>query len=128
AAAAGVLLSFWGVDLLVALNKNNLPRASEIGVNWRALVFTLMLSLLVAVALGLVPALRSAGKDLQATLNESGRGQSASGFSHRLRSLLVVSQVALTFVLLIGAGLLARSFLQLLRVDPGFRPESAVAM
>jgi putative ABC transport system permease protein len=128
AAAAGVLLSFWGVDLLVALNQNNLPRASEIGVNWRALIFTLMLSLLVAVALGLVPALRSAGKDLQSTLNESGRGQSANAFSHRLRSLLVVSQVALTLVLLIGAGLLARSFIQLLRVDPGFHPESAVAM
>ncbi|MGA9770168.1 MAG: ABC transporter permease [Blastocatellia bacterium] len=128
AAAIGALLSLWGVDLLVALNKGNLPRASEIGVNGRALIFTLALAMLVAVALGLFPALKSAGKDLQSTLKESERGQSANSVSHRLRGLLVVSQVALTLILLIGAGLLIRSFVQLLRIDPGFRPESAVAM
>ncbi len=128
AAAVGALLSLWGVDALVALNKGNLPRASEIGVNGRALIFTLGLSMLVAVALGLFPALKSAGKDLQSTLKESERGQSANSVSHRLRGLLVVSQVALTLILLVGAGLLIRSFMQLLQVDPGFRPESAVAM
>jgi len=128
AAAFGVLLSLWGVDALVALNKGNLPRASEIGVNGRALIFTLGLSMLVAVALGLFPALKSAGKDLQSTLKESERGQSANSVSHRLRGLLVVSQVALTLILLVGAGLLIRSFMQLLQVDPGFHPESAVAM
>lgn len=128
AAAAGVALAFWGVDALVALNRDNLPRASEIGVNGRALFFALALSMIVAVGLGLVPALRSAGRDLQSTLKESGRSQSSNAFSQSLRSLLVISQVALTLVLLIGAGLLARSFIELLRVDPGFRPESAVAM
>jgi predicted permease len=128
AAAVGVLLSLWGVDVLVALNKGNLPRASEIGVNGRALIFTLGLSMIVAVVLGIVPALRSSGKDLQSTLKESERGQSSNSTSHRLRSLLVISQVALTLILLIGAGLLSRSFMQLLRIDPGFRPESAVAM
>lgn len=128
AAAVGVLLSVWGVDVLVALNKGNLPRADEIGVNGRALIFTLGLSMLVAVVLGLVPALRSSGKDLQSTLKESERGQSSNSVSHRLRGLLVISQVALTLILLIGAGLLSRSFMQLLQIDPGFRPESAVAM
>jgi predicted permease len=127
-AAFGVMLSFWGVDILLALNKGNLPRAAEIGVNLRVLSFTLMLSLLTAFLLGLVPALRGSRLDLHTTLKESGRGQSANRSGHRLRGLLVVSQVALTLVLLIGAGLLVKSFVKLLRVDPGFQPESAVAM
>jgi putative ABC transport system permease protein len=105
-----------------------LPRADEIHVDVRALVFTLGLALVVALVLGLVPVLRNSDKDLHAALNQSSRGQSANAVSRYLRSLLVVSQVALTLMLLIGAGLLGRSFLQLLKVDPGFRPESAVAM
>ncbi|MEK6410811.1 MAG: ABC transporter permease [Acidobacteriota bacterium] len=127
AGVLGVLLSLWGVDLLIGLDQKALPRANEIGVDARALVFTIGLSGLVAVALGLVPALRSSGTDLVTNLKEAGRGQSA-GARSRLRSALVVSQVALTLMLLIGAGLLGKSFLRLLRVDPGFRIESAVAM
>jgi len=124
----GVLLSFWGVKLLIGVDQKVLPRLDEIGVDARALMFTLGLSFLVAVILGLVPALRSSGTDLVSNLKEAGRGQSAGAASSRLRSLLVVSQVALTLVLLIGAGLLGKSFLRLLRIDPGFRIESAVAM
>lgn len=127
-AAFGVMLSFWGVDILLALNKDNIPRVAEISVNLRVLSFTLILSLLTAFMLGLMPALRGSRMDLHTTLKESGRGQSANSSSHRLRALLVVSQVALTLVLLIGAGLLGKSFVKLLRVDPGFHPESAVAM
>ncbi len=127
AAALGTLLSLWGVDLLVGLNEY-LPRGREISVDLRALTFTIGLSLLTAVILGLVPALRSTDTDLQANLKEASRGQSAAAVSSRLRGLLVISQVALTLVLLIGAALLGKSFVELLRVDPGFRPESVVAM
>jgi predicted permease len=128
AGSLGVLLSFWGVSLLIGVDQKALPRMDEIGVDARALAFTLGLSFLVALILGLVPALRGSRTDLVANLKDAGRGQSASAASSRLRSLLVVSQVALTLVLLIGAGLLGKSFLRLLQIDPGFRIESAVAM
>ncbi len=127
AGALGALFSSWGVNILVALN-HHLPRADEITVNARVLLFTLALSLLIAVVLGLVPALRNSENDLESSLRESGRGQSTNAFTRRLRGLLVVSQVALTVVLFTGAALLGKSFLQLLKIDPGFRPESAVAM
>src|SRR5207248_678658 len=124
----GLVLSFWGVDALISLNQNNLPRADEISVNARVLLFTFAVSALVAVVLGLVPLLRFGGGDLQGSLKESGRGQSANVASQRLRGLLVVTQVALTLVLLVGAGLLVKSFVRLLQIDPGFRTDSAVAM
>jgi putative ABC transport system permease protein len=127
-AGFGVMLSFWGVDILLALNKDNLPRTAEIGVNLRVLGFTLVLSLLTAFILGVLPALRGSRLDLHTTLKESGRGQSVNASAHRLRALLVVSQVALTFVLLTGAGLMGKSFVKLLSIDPGFHPESAVVM
>ena len=127
AGALGVLLSFWGVDLLLGLNKQSLPRMSEIGVNARAVAFTLGLSLLIAAVLGVVPLLRFSTRDLETSLRESGSG--ARGYAGRhLRSLLVVAQMALTLILLVGAGLLGKSFYRLLQIDPGFRTESAVAM
>ena len=128
AGALGVLISFWGVEALISLNHGKLPRADEISVDARALVFTFALSLVVAVALGLLPLVRFGGRDLSERLKEGGRAQSASAASQRLRGSLVTAQVALTLVLLVGAGLLVRSFLKLLQVDPGFRTESAVAM
>jgi predicted permease len=126
--AFGVLFSFWGVDLILRLNQGSLPRADEISVNARALVFTLALSALVAIALGVVSVLHVGSRDLQAGLKEAARGQTAHSAGKRLRGLLVIAQVALTLVLLVGAGLLGKSFVELLRVDPGFRPESAVVM
>jgi putative ABC transport system permease protein len=128
AGGLGVLLSFWGVDALIGLNEGNLPRADEISLNARALTFTFALSSLVAVALGLVPLLRFGGRDLQEGLKEAARGQSANVASHRLRATLVMTQVALTMVLLVGAGLLIKSFIKVLEIDPGFSTESAVAM
>lgn len=128
AGGLGLLFSFWGVDALIALNQGQLPRADEISVNLRALGFTFALSSLVAVALGFVPLFRFGGRDLQEGLKEAARGQTASAVSTRLRALLVVTQVALTLVLLVGAGLLVKSFSKLLQIDPGFRTESAVAM
>src|SRR6266850_7244599 len=127
AGALGVLLSFWGVDLLLGLNQRSLPRMNEIGVNARAVAFTLGLSLLIAAVLGVVPLLRFSTRDLETSLREAGSG--ARGYAGRhLRSLLVVAQMALTLILLVGAGLLGKSFYRLLRIDPGFRTESAVAM
>jgi putative ABC transport system permease protein len=127
AGALGVLLSFWGVELLVGLNQQNLPRVNEIGVDVRAIAFTFGLCLLVAVVLGLVPLLRFSSRDLEGSLRETARGQSGQA-GQRLRSLLVVAQMALTVILLVAAGLLGKSFHRLLQIDPGFRTESAVAM
>jgi putative ABC transport system permease protein len=128
AGGLGALISFWGVDTLISLNHGKLPRADEISVDARALIFTLALSSLVAVGLGLLPLVRFGGRDLSDRLKEGGRAQSASAASQRLRGALVTAQVALTLVLLAGAGLLVKSFFKLLQVDPGFRTESAVAM
>ncbi|HXD30576.1 MAG TPA: ABC transporter permease [Pyrinomonadaceae bacterium] len=127
AGVVGVLISFWGVNILLGLNQESLPRLNEIGVNTRAIAFTFGLSLLIAVALGIAPLLRFSTKDLETNLRESGTG--ARGYAGgRLRSLLVVVQVALTLILLVGAGLLGKSFYRLMQIDPGFRTESAVAM
>src|SRR4030095_1604077 len=126
AGALGVLFSFWGVDLLLRLNQQSLPRTTEISVDARTLAFTLGLSVLVAIVLGLVPMLRLRS-NIESDLKEGGRSQSGSK-GQRARALLVTSQMALTMILLIGAGLLVKSFYRLLQVDPGFRTESAVAM
>lgn len=127
AGALGVVISFWGVDLLLGLNQQSLPRINEIGVNARVVLFTLGLSLMIGIVLGLVPLLRFSTKDLERTLRETSPG--ARGYAgQRMRSLLVVGQMALTLMLLVGAGLLGKSFYRLLQVDPGFKTESAVAM
>jgi len=125
AAALGALLARAGVTLLLRLDQTNLPRLNVIKVDVRALLFACGLAVLVAVALGLLPALRFARQDLPKGLKESGRGQTSGG---RLRGLLVAVQISLTLVLLTGAGLLGRSFLKLSQVDPGFKIGGAVAM
>ena len=127
AGALGVLFAFWGVNLLLGLNQQALPRANEIGVNARAIGFTLGLSVLIAVVLGIVPLLRFSIKDLEANLREAGGATLGSAGQHS-RNVLVVVQMALTMILLVGAGLLGKSFYRLLQIDPGFRTESAVAM
>jgi predicted permease len=125
---AGVLISFWGVKVIVDLNRGTLPRADEIGVNGRVLVFTFALSVLVAVSLGLIPLLRFGRRDFQQDMKEGARGESAGAAANRWRAMLIVAQISLTTVLLVGAGLLIKSFIKVLEVDPGFRTESAVAM
>lgn len=124
--ALGLLLAFWVLDLLVALSPEQLPRINEVGIDTRTLLFALMLSLLTSLLFGLAPALRVSRPELQEALKEGGR--SASAGSGRLRNLLVVSEVALTLVLLVSAGLLLKSFWQLLSVDPGFNPENVMTM
>jgi putative ABC transport system permease protein len=127
AGTIGVLFAYWGVNLLLGLNQQALPRMNEIGVNARAVGFTLGLSVVIAVVLGIVPLLRFSTKDLEANLREAGSGTPGFAGQHS-RNLLVVAQMALTLILLVGAGLLGKSFYQLLQIDPGFRTESAVAM
>jgi putative ABC transport system permease protein len=126
--ALGVFLAYWGVALIVGIYHGNLPRIGEIGVDSTVLVFTVGISLLVGILLGLVPSLHLSNNHLQADLQEAGRGSSGGHSGSRIRNSLIVSQVALTLILLVGAGLLGRSFQRLLAVNPGFQPESAVAM
>jgi len=127
AAGLGALLASFGVSLLLLLGKDALPHINTIAVDGRVLLFSMALAVLIAVALGLLPALRLRNHDLQAGLKE-GRGQSADVTKKRLRGALVAAQIGLTIVLLTGAGLLGRSFLKLMQIDPGFKTESAIAM
>ncbi len=128
AGSVGVLVAVWGVDLIVRIYAGNLPGVGAIGVNGTVLLFALVLSLFLGVILGLVPVFNNSRRLLQSDLQEAGRGQSASRAGTRVRNLLIVGQVALTLMLLVGAGLLGRSFQRLLEVRPGFEPENAVAM
>ena len=126
--ALGVLLALWGVDALVALAPHNLPRLDDISVNLPVLGFALGLTLLVAVGLGTATALRATAADPQAALAEGSRGAAGSLASQRLARVLVGVQLAVTLVLLAGAGLLGRSLLRVLSVDPGFRTSNIVSM
>jgi predicted permease len=123
----GLLLAYWGVRLLVALNQENIPRAGEIGLDGRVLAFTVGVSLLTGIIFGLAPALQASKSDLHDTLKEGGRSGSAGG-RRGVRGALVVVEMALALVLLVGAGLLVKSFLRLQQVSPGFRPEKLLAM
>ncbi|HEV2349108.1 MAG TPA: ABC transporter permease [Terriglobia bacterium] len=126
--ALGVLLAQWGVDALLALAPPNLPRIDDVSLNLPVLMFALGISVLVAVGLGTVTALRATGADPQAALAEGTRGAVGSLTSQRLARALIGGQVAVTLVLLVGAGLLARSLLRVLSVDPGFRTTHIVTM
>jgi len=125
--ALGLLLAKWGVNILVAMATQILPRAGEVGLDARVIYFTSLLSLLTGVVFGLAPALQTSKADAQTALKEGGSaGESRQ--SHWLRSLLVVAEVAAAFVLLIGAGLMINSFVHLRRVDAGLRSENALTM
>src|SRR5581483_4033684 len=124
--ATGLLLAYWLVSLLGSLNSTDtfgeLGRLSAITIDRRVLGFTLLTSLATGVLFGLLPALRLSRPDVHTSLKEGGRGGGIHG--RGLRSALMVSEVALAIVLLVGAGLLIRSFVKLLRVDPGYRAEN----
>jgi putative ABC transport system permease protein len=121
----GLLLAEWGVKLILAFSANSLPRRSEIGLNTQVLVFTLTVSVLTGIVFGLAPALQASRTDVQAALKETAR--STTGGRHRLRQVLIVTEVALTLVLLVGAGLLVRSFYRLQQVNPGFVDEHVLS-
>jgi putative ABC transport system permease protein len=124
----GLLLALWGTDVLVASLPANsfIPRQDEIGIDAGVLAFTFAASLLSAFVFGLAPALQASKSDPNESLKEGGRGASAA--SNRLRKALVVAEVALTLVLLIGAGLMVKSAVRLSEVDPGFDPANVLTM
>ncbi|HSK63567.1 MAG TPA: ABC transporter permease, partial [Pyrinomonadaceae bacterium] len=126
--AAGVLLGTWGVQALLALNPISLPQYNQIGLDSTVLVFTLVASTVTGVVFGLAPAWQTLKSDLHSTLKEGGRGSIADSGQRRLSSLLVVLETAMAMILLIGAGLLLRSFAHLIDVKPGFATENILTM
>jgi putative ABC transport system permease protein len=126
--ALGLLLAVWGTSALSGLAAVYLPRAREIGIDRTVLGFTAALILLTGIGFGLLPALQASRPDLQTVLKDTGKGMTAGARRSRLRSGLVVVEVALALVLLAGAGLLLRSFERLVRVEPGFTPEGLLTL
>src|SRR6266550_416288 len=113
----GLLVARWGIQLILYISPDAIPRWREINLDWKVLAFTIGVSLLTGILFGLMPALQAGEVDVHETLKETGRGTSGR---HWLRSSLVVVEVATTLVLLIGAGLMIRSFARLQAVNPGF--------
>lgn len=126
--AAGLLLAVWGLDVLVALSPSDIPRLDQTGIDGRVLAFTLGVSLLTGLIFGLVPALQSSKSDPNESLKEGGRGSTGGVRGRRVRNSLVVSEIALSLVLLIGAGLLIKSFMRLQQFELGFNPDSLLTM
>jgi len=125
---SGVLLAGWAVGVIRALSPGNYPRFDQVAIDGRVLGFAVGVSALTALIFGLFPALQFSRPDLNRSLKEGGRTGSASLARHRLRSLLVVSEIAVALMLLAGAGLLIRSFVSLSRVDPGFRADKVLLL
>jgi predicted permease len=119
----GLLVARWGIEALVALGPKQIPRLHMLSLDWRTFAFALTASLLTGALFGLAPALQISRVNLNESLKEGGRGSSGGSRHNRLRGLLVIAEVSLAFVLLIGAGLLMRTFFYLQNVDPGFNPE-----
>ena len=120
----GLFLAVWWSDLLVALGKENIPRALQVGLDWRVLGFTLVVSVLTGVIFGLVPALHSSKTELTESLKEGGRSGGEGAQRNRIRGILVVGELAIAVVLLVSAGLLIQSLWRLRHVSPGFDSEN----
>jgi predicted permease len=122
--ALGILLAYWGTKAVLGALPGAVPRASEVSLDSRVLLFTIALSLFAGIVFGLAPALKTSRVNLQQVLKESGRG--GSGARHRLHGVFVAGEVGMALVLLVGAGLMVRSLAALWRVNPGFNPNHAV--
>jgi predicted permease len=122
----GLLLAYFGVRLFVAFGPKEIPRLDEIGLDGRVFAFSLLIAVVTGLAFGLAPALQISKPDLQDSLKEGGRGSSKG--RHRLQNTLVVSEVAVALILLVGAGLMIKSFQRLLQLDMGFRTEKVLTM
>ena len=122
--ALGLLLAFWGTKAVLGTLPGALPRANEVSLDSRVLLFTIALSLFAGIVFGLAPALKTSRVNLEEILKESGRG--LSGARHRLQGVFVAVEVAMALVLLVGAGLMVRSLAALWRVNPGFNPSHAI--
>ncbi len=124
--ALGWMLAVWGVELITRLLPRGFPRLREISLDWRVLLFTLLASVSTGILFGLAPAWQSAKTDVHETLKESARGATGGWRQRRLRHLLIVAEIALSLVLLAGAGLLLRSFTHLQSVSAGFTPQQVL--
>jgi predicted permease len=125
---SGLLLALWGIHVLVALSPRDIPRVETVGLDGHVLLFVFSISVLTGVLFGLVPALQASTLNLNDSLKEGDRGSSEGVRRNRLRSLLVASEFCLAMMLLVGAGLMIRSFLALQTVDPGFNPNNLLSM
>jgi len=124
----GVILAAWGIDAILALSPANFPRIDQVRLDRATLWFVLATAFATAVVFGLVPALQFSKPDLHSCLKDAGKTMTDGGARRRLRGLLILSEVAMAMVLLIGAGLLLRSFDRLIKIDPGFASEKVVAL
>ncbi|HEY5404539.1 MAG TPA: ABC transporter permease, partial [Pyrinomonadaceae bacterium] len=121
--AVGLLLAVWWSDLLVALGKEDIPRAIQVGLDWRVLAFTAGVSLLTGLVFGMVPAFQASRTELTESLKEGGRSGGGGARRNWMRSALVVSELAVAVILLVGAGLLIQSLWRLQKVDSGLQPD-----
>ncbi|HEX5832586.1 MAG TPA: ABC transporter permease [Pyrinomonadaceae bacterium] len=124
--AVGLLLAVWWADLLIALGKEDIPRAVHVAIDWRVLGFTLGVSVLTGLIFGLVPAFQSSKTELVESLKEGGRSGSEGARRNRMRSVLVVSELAIAVVLLVAAGLLIQSLWRLQNVNSGLQPDNVL--
>ena len=123
---AGLLLAFWGMQALLAISPGNIPRLSTIGIDIQVLVFTIAVSVVTGLLFGLAPAVIVSKLNLNDTLKEGGRSSAEGAGGRRVRNALAIAEIALSLVLLVGAGLLIRSFLRLQEVKPGFNPSNVL--
>ena len=126
--AAGLLLSFIGLDVLRTFIPESVSQGQTINMDAKVLLFTGLVSLVTGLVFGLAPAMQASNFNLNETLKEGGRDSGAGTGGNRMRAILVVSEVAVSFLLLIGAGLLINSFLNLRKLDPGYRVENLLTM
>ena len=126
--AGGLLLAAWGIDVLLAISPDTIPRSREIGIDSGVLAFTLGVSVLTGLLFGMIPAIQASKVDLNESLKEGGRSSTSNFRWRSARSLLIVTEIAVTLVLLVGAGLLLKSFTKLLDTNPGFQTENVLTM
>jgi putative ABC transport system permease protein len=126
--ALGVLTAVWMLDLLVSISAGNIPQWAQVAIDKRVLSFTLLASILTGLLFGLAPALEASKPNLMETLKEGGQSATGGARGNRIRSVWVVSEVALAVIVLVGAGLLIRSLIRLQQVDPGFDAGNVLAL
>lgn len=124
----GLLLAYWGTKALMVLRPREIPQLDAVGLDGAVIAFTLGVAVVTGILFGLVPALQVARTDLSTSIREGSRGSLSGRAAGRVRGALVVAEMALAVLLLAGAGLLIRSFVELVSVDPGFRPEGVLSV
>jgi putative ABC transport system permease protein len=124
----GLMVAYWGTEALISAKPADLPRLDQIGLDRTVVLFTLAAAIVTGLIFGMVPAMQATNEHLLRGLQESGRAGGGGRRAHRMRSALVVAEMALAVILLTGSGLLIRSFIELTKVNPGFQPEGAMAI